>query len=128
MNSKQTIAILLASCLAGFIYWLFEFGEYLVDSVFRAQLPIDAVLMLIPILIFAIGAGVLFGIPAFLMLKKHDQFKLHVVVILSMLLSVFYALVIARKIDSIEFGVIVGPAISGLVGGLIFYQLTNQRD
>ena len=67
MNSKQTIAILLASCLAGFIYWLFEFGEYLVDSVFRAQLPIDAVLMLIPILIFAIGAGVLFGIPAFLM-------------------------------------------------------------
>ena len=128
MNSKQTIAILLASCLAGFICWLFEFGEYLVDSVFRAQLPIDAVLMLIPILIFAIGAGVLFGIPAFLMLKKHDQFKLHVVVILSMLLSVFYALVIARKIDSIEFGVIVGPAISGLVGGLIFYQLTNQRD
>lgn len=128
MNNKQTIALLSASCLAGFIYWLFEFGEYLVGSLVRGQLPLDAFVILIPIMLFAIGVGVLFFIPVFLVLKKYGQLKLHVIVISSTILSIVYELTITRKIDSIELGVIVGPAIAGSLGGLLFYQMTKQRN
>lgn len=126
MNNKQLIAFFSASFLGGFVYWLFEFGEYIVGSFVREQLPLDAFVMLVPVLLFAMGAGILFCMPVFLVLKKFGQLKLHLIVMFSMVISVLYVLVITRNLSSIELGVIIGPAVAGLLGGLLFYQIIRK--
>jgi hypothetical protein len=117
---------LIASLVAGIVYWCVTFSGYLFSSISSGKLPFDALVMLIPVNIFALVVGCCFCYPVYLLLIKYSKFNKLSVLTCSISIAVVFAMVIVRQFTDVT--MYVSAVASGFVGGLLFYWFKQRSD
>lgn len=125
MNDRIIGFAVIASIVSGLVYWVIEFWTYLVKILWEGLIPFDAFLMLVPILVFSIGGGILLCVPSYLCLNKFGIDKTAIILPIAALIAICIVnTVLAKWYGGYETYLKAG--VSGLTGGLVFcYLLRN---
>lgn len=127
MKDRNIVDIVIASSFGGFVYWLIKLGHYIIYHLINNNLiPLDAIVILFIVIVFSWIAGLIFCLPIYYYLNKNKIDNIYTILFLSILVSIVF-------VNSItgEWGYIYSYLESGFIGllsGLVFYQLTKEKN
>lgn len=122
-DSKEALSILASSLLAGFVYWLVVGGEYMFLTLAGGNFPLDSIILLLPILLFSGGVGILICMPLFIVLRKYGAFYLKVVMPSAVIVSFLTIFLITNDHPSIIN--YFGSVLSAVSGSMLLFKLVK---
>lgn len=125
-DNKAALSILSSSLLAGLVYWLVAGGEYMAMTIYRGMFPFDAVLFLVPILLFSVGIGVLVCMPLYLLLKKYDLVKLKLVLPAAIIVSFATVFSMYNQQPSVLYSI--AAVLAATCATLMFFKLAGDCE
>lgn len=127
MNKKLIFSVVCSSAIAGLIFWFITFFEYLWDSIINGNPPFDAVFMIIPIVIFSLGPGIVVCMTLYLLLKRYQLMSSYALLLISTVVAVLFFKYMSKNL-TLEYSDYIAPTISGLFAGLIFLFLNKDKE
>lgn len=121
MNSRAPTNIVYSSLVAGMVWWFATFSSYLWSSISNKMIPLDALLILIPVLIIALCGGIFLCLPIYYFLKKRSAPQ-DIIIILT---AGVVALILTFPFTHDVYGLLVS-IFSGALSGVIFTRLEKS--
>jgi hypothetical protein len=101
LNNRLIVSLLFSSLLGGVTFWGVLFGEYILKTILNGQIPFDAFVILMPILMFACVIGGGLCAPIYYFLRKRSLDKFWCVSIVSVAISIIFSVLISRQYTDI---------------------------
>jgi hypothetical protein len=128
LNNRTVFGVMAASTLGGILYWLIEFMGYLFGSFSRGNIPLDAFVIAVPIILFAWAAGLLVCLPLYALLEKQKKAQKRYILFLSPVISIVIVGLVAGKFSTMDVGSLAGAGLAGFLSGLFFCRISKVRE